>query len=379
MPGFPQQVGSLTACHATCGVSLNEEYGQYKYWSQICTSSGGVPTSTCTPISVKSYLPFVQNPCAGSSLGTYQIPIPVMGFENYSCSIQFAIAGGTDVSAPRVLIHTSNLRNGQGWVQVNGGAKHYLAVIPIAGMTSTGSVCTATTEYPHGIANGSQIQFNGSIAGQAVTYGSANSSFPYVDALGHDASYLLGYFTVASVPTTTTFTFPCTSPSGTLAQPGVNQGLTVSSGAYCVDESRYFGCLQNNREAIWLAVPLGPTELTAGATNTIVFGFTGDSTAVVHGWRVLYWNVVQPDFKMDQIVVSGSSAQARTTTTNPFAMGDTLILRDAPGPQWRFNGVHTASSIADSTHFNFAWGSDFLDRRRGLRRTRQPTAPMPCR
>ena len=44
MPGFPQQVGSLTACHATCGVSLNHEYGQYKYWLEICISSRGVPT-----------------------------------------------------------------------------------------------------------------------------------------------------------------------------------------------------------------------------------------------------------------------------------------------------------------------------------------------
>ena len=280
-----------------------------------------------------------------------------MGFESYSCSIQFAIAGGTNVVLLRVLIHTSNFRNGQGWVQVNGGAKPSLAVIPITGMTSTGTVCTATTAYPHGIVNGRrsnsmvQLPVKLCIRFRKLLFPLRRFSWSRCvlsDRLFHRRFSPHDHYIY--VPLHISFRHP--SP------PGVNQGLTVSSAAFCVDESRYFGCFQNNREAIWLAVPLGSTEVTSGATNTIVFGFAGDSTAVVHGWRVLYLNIVQPDFQMDQIVVSGSSAQARTTSANPFAMGDTLILRDPPGPQWRFNGVHTASSITDRTHFNFAWGTD---------------------
>jgi cytochrome c553 len=67
------------------------------------------------------------------------------------------------------------------------------------------------------------------------------------------------------------------------------------------------------------------------------------------------WAVVQPDVEISQIVVTAANAVATTTTPHGYGVNDSVIIRDAPGPKWRFNGKCVITAVTATT-FTFAWG-----------------------
>jgi len=197
----------------------------------------------------------------------------------------------------------TNWRNGAFSVIAN-GTEHKLATIPITGLISGGTNCTATTPVPHGLTTG-PAQLNGFA------------------------------------------------------------GWTISQNVYCADETKWFGGLDGPHYAFQTMVPLVSNEIVAGQNNTISFKFYGSSHGSAditseHGGWLLDWNIVQPDFQMSQKVVSGTNATATTNATNNFNPGDTVLFRDAPGPRLRFNGKRVLTATAPST---LSSGMPMMERR----------------
>jgi hypothetical protein len=344
--GFPER-GSEIPCASPCSQSINLEYGQVKYWYEVTDSSGN-PLSP-RRLSSKLYLPFVRQSCETSP---FTVPAMIHGFENYEHCMTFNVASGTDVSNLRVWMWVTNWRDGAFSVIVN-GTEHNLATIPITGLICNGSSCTGTTPVPHGMTAGKQAQLNGFF----------DTTTPEPDG------QLNTMATIVAVPGPTTFTFASSIAAGnyqvdgTGVHTGSNTGWTVSQSAFYADETKYFLGMDGPHYAFQMAVPLGASEITAGANNTISFKFKGSpqgsATGVsVHGGWLLDWNVIQPDVEMDGIAVASLNAVPHTTTSHGYTSGNTVLIRDAPGPRWRFNGKRVLTAVGDASHFTFLWGSD---------------------
>jgi hypothetical protein len=348
IPGaFPQR-GAEQPCAAPCFVSLNTEYGQTGYWYEI-TDSSGAPLNP-PQVSSEYFLAFTPSV---PKTAPFTVPTPIHGFKNYTARYQFTIPGGTDVSNLRVWLWAQNLREGSAAVLGNTGVEHVLATTPIVGFIANGSACTATTSSPHGLS-----------AGQVIQQNFFNNIIPGLSGPGP----LNALFTIASTPTPTTYTIPCSLTPGDyntgFGAVGQNIGKTVSATTFYADETKWWGGIDDNHQAHQIMVPMGATEFTAGASNTLALRFKGVDAAfiqtygLVHGWWALDWNIVQPDVAISQIVVSGATATAMVSAVPAaWKVGDTILIRDAPGPRWRFNGKRVLTAVTSNT-FTFAWGSD---------------------
>lgn len=349
--GFPQ-AGSTHNCNAPCTVSINMEYGKVSYWHT--DSSGNNPSSVLL-------LPFVPQATATAPFTT---PTGVHGFTDYEKRYQFAIANGVDVSALRIYLRAQNLRQGLASVISNSGVEHILSTTGIVGVVCGGAAgsggvaadrCLITTEKRHSLSTTQVVQLSGFREGGGVQgYTSGDAS-------------LNNFFVVQTVPTAFTFTIISTLQAGdwnttSLAPAGTNVGKTVSATTFYADEKgKYFGGIDGNHQTIEIMVPVGATEFTANVNNTLGLRFKGDRDAVVHGYWANDFNVVQPDCEITQIVVSGSGAThlnaVATCNNHGYVDGETVLIRDAPGPRWRFNGYRVITAHTTNT-FTFLWGSD---------------------
>ena len=339
--GYPQR-GSEQTCASPCSISMNTEYGQVSYWYEL-TDSNGNPLSP-RKLSSQLFLAITPAPC---SFSPFTVPVTVHGFTNYTTCFTFNIAAGVDVSALRVWLNVFNLRNGAGSVVVNGGAERLLATTPVVGLSSDGSTCTFTTNQKHGlsVSNIFQLNFSNNMAG----------GLPGAAALN-------GSYTVTNVLTPTTLTASCSAAAGDwntgLSGAGQDNGKTISKTAIYADEKRWFGGMNLAHETFQLMTPIGASEMIAGAANTLGLRFkgTGDisTNGLFHGYYA-DWAIVQPDVEISQIVVAGTNAVATTKTAHGYSVNDTVIIRDAPGPKWRFNGKCVITAVTATT-FTFAWG-----------------------
>jgi hypothetical protein len=344
---YPQRATEFALTGGTPSVSTNLEYGNGGYWYEI-TDSSGTPLSPVR-VSSRNDLPFIQQPAISAP---FTIPLSVHGSRGYiTAPMNFTPAGGTDVSQLYVWVYASGSRNGLESVVVN-GIEHVFQTQSIWLFTCDGvSTCTATTDTPHGLTTGQLVQTNffREPAGQAT----AN-----------------GYFNV-TVTGPKTFTFPTVLFNGDLSNSNhryENVGKTVSATTFCADETRYFGCLQGNHQAIQLLIPLGSSEVTAGQVNTIAFKFKGADPVSLnglnHGFYVLDWNIIQGrGVEISKLVTGGGLTTVATLTSSvpmPWQNGDTVVIWDAPGPYWRFNGKRIIGSIGTDgpTTVHFDWGPD---------------------
>src|SRR5262249_12902516 len=186
--GFPEH-GAESACADPCSISMNLEYGAVKYWYEMANSNGN-PLSLRW-LSSKLYLPFVRQPC---ETAPFAVPVMIHGFENYEHCMSFNVPSGTPTSGLRLWMWVTNWRNGAFSVIAN-GTEHKLATIPITGLISGGTNCTATTPVPYGLTTGPE-QLNG-FADQATF---------------SPTTVVNGTIGVASIPSPTTFKWPCALP-----------------------------------------------------------------------------------------------------------------------------------------------------------------------
>lgn len=335
--GYPEQ-GSSSVCPAPCGVSINTEYGQVSYWYQIF-NSGGSPVSA---VSSQSFLSFTPQPAISSSIPS---PMDIHGFRGSFSTISFSIPSGTDVSALRVWEWLYNARNRTASVVSNSGILHTISTTPVTGFTSDGSTCTGTTGEVNGLVPGVLVQLN--------YFNTLTSGINGIDKVN-------GSYTIATTPTTKTFTVACSLAAGDWhgPVPGADNGQTVSSQVFYADEQRWYAPLTGIHSPFQIMIPVSPSEFTAGISNNlkVMFNGTGDASLddVNHGYYARV-NVVQRDFEITQITVAGSDAVATTSSPHGYSSGDTVLIRDAPGPQWRFNGMRVLTAIT-STTFTFQWG-----------------------
>jgi hypothetical protein len=331
------------------------QYGQVSYWYEI-TDSDGNPLSP-RRLSSRQYLPQILEPCRTAP---FAVPVPIHGSRNYTICFEFDIPGGTDVSNLRLWMRTSNLKNGMGAVAFNStqeSAFKMLIATPIKKYDCNGSACTAVTTEPHGLSTGNEVEFNFFGTGER-----ANQGMPG----GSGAAHLNGVYTVASTPTPSSFTVASAVAAGDwntgVDFVGVARGKTVSRWVRYADESgKYFGGLHGT-QAFEMMIPVTAGEIVAGQTNRIYFRFTDHpkyKTSTKHGFYLLGWALVQPDEEMDQITVSGTTtATPRTTSNHGWSNDDLVLLRDAPGPHGRFNGIRTIGSATSDT-FAFTVASEF--------------------
>lgn len=350
--------GGDVACPDPCTYSINTEYGRVSYLMVIRNSAD----NTTLRSSGRSYLRFTQAPV---NTGPWPVPIGVHGFKDYKTApMQFNIPAGTDVSGGlRIWLRLFNVRPGVGSVITNNGTEHIFNtthITDLAAVSGSPSTCTATTATAHGLSTNDIVQING----------------VSVDNLGapstREAQQLNSIRTVASTPTTKTFTFAC----GTMATEaglanilrGQDMGVTVSKEFFHSDEKKYNKGLEGLHQNFRAMVQIATSEFTVNANNVITFVFKDiiDSSiyGTNHGYYLLGFNVVNgPDLTVDQVVVTGgNTCTAHTTSTIPAAWvsGDTLIFQDAPGPQWQFNDLRTIT-LVDGTHFTFSCGPDVVN------------------
>jgi hypothetical protein len=331
-----------TTCNAPCSLSINTEYGQVAFWYEVTDSSGN--RLSPRQLSSKLFLAFTPQPAATAP---FTVPVPVHGFTNYRTGFQFN-PGSPNTSTMRAWIYGYNLRDGFATVQLNNNAPHALATYSqIIGYACNGTTCTGTSVTPHGLSVGQTIQQGG-----------------FFDVNTNLGAPLNGYYTVATVPTPTTFTVASTIASGDYNNNGVPNDKWVSATTYCVDEVQYLGCMNTaGHYPTRLEIPLAVGEVEANVNNTLWLGFLGDQNATLnglfHGWYALRFNIIDTSTRVTitQIVVSGTTATATCSSTCPYSSGDTVILENAPGPQWAFNDDRTVLTTPSSTTFTFAWGS----------------------
>jgi hypothetical protein len=344
--GFPER-RSEQSCADPCSILINMERGQVKYWYEIADSNGN-PLSP-RMLSSKLKLKFIQAPTISSP---FIVPAAVHGFEGYTTApMQFNVPSGTDVSNLRVWLYGFNLRQNDAAVIINGATEHVIGTTPITKFDSNGSTCTAGTSVPHGLSTSDVADFEGFTA--VISNTTAVSSRPFN-----------GLHTIASVPNATTFTVACSLDAGDWNPDiggnfivGQQNGMTVSKKTHYVNEKRWHMGIDSIHEDVELAVPLGASEITANANNTIALRFNGIADSTVHGWWALAFNIIQPDIEITQIVVTNLNAVATTAGAHGYNAGDTILIRDAPGPRWRFNGTRVITAKTPTT-FTFLWGSD---------------------
>ena len=350
--GLPER-GSESPCANPCAITLITERGKYSYWFEITDSSGN-PLSPRL-LSSRLFLTFTQAPAITAP---FTVPVPVHGFTGYTTAPwQFNISAGTDVSQLRIWVWGSNLRQGGASVVVNGN-EHVIATTPITQFDSNGSVCTGVTSVPHGLTTSDTIQLN--------------YFHDVISNVGNKA--LNGTFTVAGTPTTTSFTVACSLPAGDWnpSQPGLifirgqRNGKTVSKTNFYCNERKWYGGLDSFIRDAEICIPLGAAEMTGNANNQIAFKFNGTPQDAI-GWWGLDAEVIQPDQPISQIVVTGLNAVATFPVGVPAAwnIGDTILIRDAPGPRWRFNGKRVITNIAGNT-VTFLWGPDLAGETPGV-------------
>lgn len=346
IPGYDTQ-GSTQACHDPCSLSINMEYGQDSYWYK---GGNGI-------VSSRLFIPFVRQV---ASTGTYSVPVPVIGFHGYEQDNTFFVNGGTDVSQLQVYLRAQNLRQGLAYFRINGGGKHTLSTMGINQFDCDGSKCTAVTDSPHRLLSGTTVQLNFFNQNQ-------NGNQPNGEAFFNDYSTItvigISSFTIANNTPAGDYNFI----SGGVVGRGYDYGKSVSSSTFILDESKYTGSINGNHGTLEIGAPIGPTEIVAGSSNTISFGFEQDPEAITHGWWLLDWNIIQPKVELDQIVVTSTNAVAHSSSTVlSISTGDTVVIWDAPGPRWRFNGKRVITATSDNRHFTFGWGSDLAGETPGV-------------
>lgn len=344
-PGFFFQRGPESACADPCTVSLNTELARIGRVYEITDSSG----NSYSPPRVSSIEYLTLTPQAAET-APFTLPALVYG-RGQTSRYSVAIANGVDVSALRLWVFTQNLRQGALSVYGNSGVEHKFQSALITDLTSNGSACTLTTAKPHGLSTNQVVDlsmFRDTIAGNNP---------------GYDYSFN-GLHTVASTPTATTFTVACSLASGHWNEGAAQSlGKAFSASIYAASEwSKWSGGLNGNHQAGEYMVPLGATEFTANATNTLTFQFNGQTAGdiqlygLIHGVRVLDWALVQADKACTQIVVTGANA-VMACAGHGYSTNDTVLIRDAPGPRWRFNGKRVITAATTNT-FTFLWGPD---------------------
>ena len=349
--GYPERVGSENACANPCGVSLNTERGRVSYWYEITDSSGN-PLSP-RKLSSELHLTFTQAPCATAP---FTVPIGVHGTgPDYTTCLAFSIAGGADVSNTRIAIRAFNLRQGTAAVFVNSQSEKIIRTYDVIGAVCTKTVsCTVTTDRWHGIGVGQKVQLNGF----AVPSGESTDTLPINDLNGN---YTVSSITLTTITVPTSWTISgalCADPC-TLQTFGKYMGKTVGAIQYG-DERKYFGGMDSTHtESYWVMVPLGASELTAGATNTLSLRFKGPGDTsihdLVHGWYAREIAILQGnDCEITQMIVTSGNAVG-TCNGHGWSNGDTILIRDAPGPYWRFNGLRVLTAVTTNT-FTFPWG-----------------------
>lgn len=349
--GFPER-GPESICHSPCSVSIDQELGSYAYFFEI-TSSTGV---SLTPQRLSSRT--LIQPVLYPATTTLITPAFVFGNQGMAKGYTFSVPGGTDVSNLRVWLWLQNTSNNKFSVWANNTPPRKLGFTPINYINCDGlGTCTIGTTVPHGLTTGATAQIQMLSAGSQSTAGSAqlNDLFP------------------VTVTGPMTFTIFSTTPSamasgdwGARSYPeGTDEGDAVQNNFYYADESKYFGGMRGNGRDLQVMVPLGATDITAGQNNVMWFGYNGapyESPIFNHGQWILLWDVVQSDFEMSKLVASSTSITATATTlaTHNFNIGDTVLLRDAPGPRWRFNGFRVITATTPTT-FSFNFGPDPLE------------------
>jgi hypothetical protein len=348
--GYPEQVGSPTSCPAPCSISINTELGTPRLNFQLTDLSG-------TPVGAQAswYIPQTVAPAETSP---FTVPAMVHGFSppaitgvGYTTLKTFAVPAGVSTSNLRLYLDTFNLRDGKASWSLAGSPYATIALQDIVGLSCTSNVCTITTLYPHGLTTSSQVQF------QSVAVNTGN---PLVGPM----------FAVQSTPTSTTFTVNATIVNGdynTVFPSLVWNGATFSNNFANSDQMIWRGSIRGSQWATALMFNLpamGTGSLTAGTNATLGLRKLGTLADGDHGWWLLDWNVVEPDTVITQIVVgTGGNNLVATATCSPscpadYVAGNTVLVENAPGPQWRFNGyrVILASPAPTSTTFAFNWG-----------------------
>lgn len=355
--GFYSVQSSQSTCGANpCSVLLNTEISCYGVSFEVVDSAG----SSLIPPVVSNNQTFLALTAQAANTAPFVLPALAYGRCQTNAN-SFSIAGGTDVSALSLYVLTQNLRPGVLSVIGNSGTERKFVTTPLIDITTTGTSCACTTGKPHGLTTGRVIDIR-MLRGQQGS--------------GEGIAQFNGLHTV-TVTGATTFTTPCTLPADRDPHWGTTGGGVAGDfGAYISDSvftaseaSMWWGGIHGVRQLGEYLVPFGASEFTAGATNTVTFRFIGQSLSdlltygLTHGIRILDWALVQPRREITQIVVSGAGAThlnavATTNGAHGYQVGDTVVIIDAPGPRWRFNGKQIITAVGDSTHFTFLWGQN---------------------
>lgn len=348
---------STATCADPCGVSMSTEYGQVAYWYTVRNAADNATIRG--PVSMM-YLQATQAAC---STTPYTVPFPLHGFKGITDCWTVPIAAGVDVATAFVWVRVQNVRNGGSAEILVNGTGHKLKTIDISAVTCDGSACAFTCPNErHGLTAGQVVRLNG--------FDDMGSSNGVSVASGGGGSVVFNNrFTVASTPTAFTFTITSSQPSGSWNYKGPNasqlNGKTVSASVFCDGELAYYGCLDaSDHSMVDLMIPLGATELTANANNILSFRFNGSgdigTNGLFHGYNVLDAEIVTSfGTTITQIVKSGSSATATLSSPVPadWTIGKTVLIRNARGPYWLFNGKRVLTGVSGST-FSFLCGPD---------------------
>lgn len=349
------QRGNEAGCSAPCVILANTATGRSAINYEVTDASG-------TPLSPPVYSilqNFLQVTPPTHLTAPFAVPLGVHGFKDYANILDVAIPGGSDVSAVAAYIEGYNFLPGDFSVVGNSGTEHVITSTPIVGYVSAGGVgseiCTATTLGPHGLTTNQTIQQNGFSFGGFVGIGAVGT--------------LNNTFTVASTPTASTYTVACPGIAAGdwntgVGGVGVNRNRTVSGvNQYCGND-RWFGGMSSELQFTCLMIPVGATEFTAGATNTLTLRFKGMPAALiqkyhlVHGVRLTDLNLIQTN---KSCTITGYTTSGSNTTvacaSHGFADGDTVMIPLASGPRWRFQGRRTILSHTTNA-FVFATGTD---------------------
>jgi hypothetical protein len=334
-------VGGSVACNAPCTAQMDTENGQVLGVMKVDSGVEG-----------QFYLQFTQ-PSALTS--PFTIPLHAHGFKGYTQKLQFSIPGGEPTNDLEVYLWVYNPRNGGISVIGNSGVEHVLSTTDITSLSCDGvATATANTLTAHGLVAGQVTQLN-----FVNQYTSDNAAAPFNTT-----------FTVGTVPTAKSLTFPCPNIYGGVPSAQFNgsanagglrdHGATVGSpGFQFIDEMKFFGGFNGYKGVLQMAQTT-PNEWTAGATNTLSIRFNGVRIGdqLAHGFYYIP-NVTHARQPITNIVVTGgNSAQVNMTIPSTWAVNDSVILVNSPGgPHWWFDGCHVITAIAGGrTSFTFTPG-----------------------
>jgi hypothetical protein len=326
-----------------CSILINREYGDIKLWSRVYLANDTSPGTW----SSKLLIPGISAPC---ETATFVVPSEFHGFENKQICKTVSIAGGEDTTTLQLWMHVYNWRNGAVSVQAGTAAPVTFLDNPVLSFVCVVSnVCTIKTKYPHGYAAAQVVQFNGYLQGA-----SGGASF--------SAAQINNTQTVQSVLDALTFTITqpvasCLGANCTFNSPDMRDNGITTQPFYYVNEDRWMGGLSGIRQAMEVSMPIPSGAIMAGTTNTIKWKFnnTNYPDTVFSGFfggYMLRWNLVQPWQQITKITVTGNTTATVTLAGSvPAAWhnGDTVIMRDAPGPEWLFSHERVIGNISGST------------------------------